>query len=92
LIIAGNKLDLFEDEEVDEEEVKQFAKEIGAYHRLMSSLTGDGVKEVFNYIGRKLIDPNYDENNNDNKDNNNHCENSFKLNKKHLKKKNNPCC
>ena len=91
MIIAGNKLDLFEDEEVDEEEVKQFAKEIGAYHRLMSSLTGDGVKEVFNYIGRKLIDPNYDENNN-NKDNNNHCENSFKLNKKHLKKKNNPCC
>jgi GTPase involved in cell partitioning and DNA repair len=91
LIIAGNKLDLFEDEEVDEEEVKQFAKEIGAYHRLMSSLTGDGVKEVFNYIGCKLIDPNYDENNN-NKDNNNHCENSFKLNKKHLKKKNNPCC
>ena len=84
-------MDLFEDEEVDEEEVKQFAKEIGAYHRLMSSLTGDGVKEVFNYIGRKLIDPNYDENNN-NKDNNNHCENSFKKKKKHLKKKNNPCC
>ena len=63
--LAGNKCDLFEREEVTEEEGKELAKEMGAFFKLTSSKEKVGINELFQDIGYKLlgsIDPNNDEN------------------------------
>ena len=45
--IAGNKCDLFGEEDVDEEEVKKFAKSIGAVFKLTSCKECIGIDELF---------------------------------------------
>ena len=57
--LAGNKSDLFDKEEVREEEAQNYAKEIGAIFRLTSACTSLGIEELFKCIGCKLLDPNY---------------------------------
>ena len=57
--IAANKSDLFDKEEVDEEEVREFAKEIGAIFRLTSAYNSSGIDELFTALGRKYLDPNF---------------------------------
>ena len=69
--MAGNKCDLFEEEEVEEEEAKNYAKEIGAYFQLTSAFQDIGIKDIFNYIGCKILDPDYVENNEIGNDDNN---------------------
>lgn len=66
-------------EEVDEREARNFAKEIGAFFKLTSAVTGIGIDEIFHDIGCKLFNPNYVDNdeilvdggNKNNNDNNN---------------------
>ena len=43
LAVVGNKSDLYEEEEVSENEAKEFAKEIGAFFMLVSAKTGNNV-------------------------------------------------
>ena len=56
--IAGNKCDLFQDEEVSEEEAKQFAKSIGAVFKLTSCKECIGIDELFEECGRKYLEVN----------------------------------
>ena len=59
IAIAVSKCDLIEDEEVSEEEGRNFAKEIGAIFKATSALSGVGIMELFKAIGYKLLDPNF---------------------------------
>ena len=90
--IAGNKSDLIDNEQVKEEEVTDYAKEIGVIFKLTSACTSVGIEELFKSIGCKLIDPNYkDDDNIENKDNNA----VIQLDKNQVKndeKKKNNCC
>ena len=84
--IAGNKCDLFEEEDVSEQEGRNFAKSIGAVFKLTSCKENIGVDELFQECGKKYLE-NYNlvknenkpkdvkvrlqNDTNDNKDNNN---------------------
>ena len=57
-IVAG-KCDLTDDEEVNEEEARAFAKEIGAIFKATSAKENVGITELFRIIGYRLLDPNF---------------------------------
>ena len=56
--IAGNKSDLYENEEVSEQEAREFAKSIGAIFCLTSAQSNSGIEELFEEMGKKFLDPN----------------------------------
>ena len=56
--VAGNKCDLFQEEEVPEEEGKKFAKSIGAIFHLTSCKESIGIDELFEECGRKYLEVN----------------------------------
>ena len=56
--IAGNKCDLFGEEDVDEEEVKKFAKSLGAVFKLTSCKECIGIDELFEECGKKYLEVN----------------------------------
>ena len=49
---------MYEDEEVEENEGKSFAKEIGAIFQLTSPRDGSGINELFLKIGKRFLNPN----------------------------------
>ena len=57
--IAGNKCDLYEKEEVNENEAREFAESIGAIFALTSAQTNSGINELFHDVGNKYLDPNF---------------------------------
>ena len=60
--LAGNKADLFENENVTEEQGKNLAEEIGAIFKLTSSYENLGISDLFKAIGYKMLAtlfPNY---------------------------------
>jgi len=57
--IAGNKCDLFESEEVDEKEAREFADKIGAIFELTSAQNNTGITEIFEQVGHKYLDPSF---------------------------------
>ena len=63
-MLNANKSDLFDQEQVSEEEAKNYAKEKGMIFHVTSALNGVGVEELFKIIGKKLVGEN-----NQNKDN-----------------------
>jgi len=56
--IAGNKCDLFQEEEVTEEEVKKYAKSIGAVFHLTSCKESVGIDDLFFECGKKYLEVN----------------------------------
>ena len=56
--IAGNKCDLFQEEQVTEEEVKKYAKRIGAIFHLTSCKETIGIDELFEECGKKYLEVN----------------------------------
>ena len=56
--VAGNKSDLYEKEEVPEQEAREFAKSIGAIFCLTSAQSNSGIEELFEEMGKKFLDPN----------------------------------
>jgi small GTP-binding protein len=56
--IAGNKCDLFQEEKVTEEEVKKYAKSIGAIFHLTSCKESIGIDELFEECGKKYLEVN----------------------------------
>ena len=58
LAIAGNKSDLFEQQEVSEKEVKKFAESIGAVFKLTSCKENIGINELFYECGKKYLEVN----------------------------------
>ena len=100
--IAANKCDLYDNEQVSEDEARAFANEIGAIFKLTSANTNTGIEELFKAVGCKVLDPNYNEenektnNNNNNNNSNNNNENrkpniKIELDNNNIKKKKG-CC
>ena len=50
MAIFGNKSDLVEEEKVDEEVVREYAKEIGAIFGRTSAKTGNGINDSINKL------------------------------------------
>ena len=57
--IAGNKCDLYEKEEVNENEAREVAESIGAIFALTSAQNNSGITELFRDVGNKYLDPNF---------------------------------
>ena len=57
--LCGNKSDLYENEEIPEEEARQFASKIGAVFKLTSASENIGIDELFYELGGKFLDPNF---------------------------------
>ena len=56
LAVVGNKSDLYESGELaDEEQAKNFAKEINATFMLTSAKNGDGINKLFKILTEKLL-------------------------------------
>ena len=66
--VAGNKFDLFNIEEVTEDEGNKFASDIGAFFYLTSAKESIGIYELFKEIGEKYLyfkeNKKFEENNN----------------------------
>ena len=56
--IAGNKCDLFQEEEVTEDEVKKYAQSIGAIFKPTSCKESIGIDELFQECGKKFLENN----------------------------------
>ena len=67
--IAGNKSDLFEDEEVSEKEAENFAQSVGAIFQLTSCKNNVGIDDLFEKCGEKYLENNQLIDNNTNKAN-----------------------
>ena len=64
--LAGNKKDLFQEEEITEEEGEEKAKEIGALFKLTSAKTGLGIEDFFKILLEEYVNKNGIGNINDN--------------------------
>ena len=60
--VAGNKSDLFDKEQVKEEEGKKYSEKINAIFEIISAYSGGGINELFNNIGLKCLNLKEDEN------------------------------
>ena len=88
--IAANKCDLYDNEQVSEDEARNFANEIGAVFKLTSASTNQGIEELFKGVGCRVLDPNYSENSDSNENKKN---SGIKLDEKNAdKKKKKGCC
>ena len=57
LAVVGNKSDLYESDVItDEEQAKNFAKEINATFMLTSAKNGDGIEKLFDVLTDKILD------------------------------------
>ena len=89
--IVGNKIDLYELEQVTEEEGKNFAKSINAGFYLTSAKNNVRISELFLESGKKFIDPNFNSELNKNNDEKRARKYSIKI-KAVPKIDNNICC
>lgn len=53
-IVVGNKNDLYEQEEVDIKEGREFAEQIGGQFKSTSAKTGTGIDDMFEELAKKL--------------------------------------
>ena len=60
--IVANKSDLYGNEQVNNEEGKEFAKSVGAFFQSTSAKSDTGITSLFENIGQKYFNPNYDVN------------------------------
>ena len=67
--VAGNKCDMYEKEEVTENEGKEFAEQIGAFFEMTSAKNNTGINDLFMNAAQRFFDPNYKQNPEDGKDN-----------------------
>ena len=65
IAVVGNKTDLYDDQKVDNSTAKEFAKKIGAIFQLTSAKKNDGIPALFDNIGKKYLQPNYQYDKND---------------------------
>eukprot|EP01006_Ploeotia_vitrea_P024049 TRINITY_DN56764_c0_g1_i1.p1 TRINITY_DN56764_c0_g1~~TRINITY_DN56764_c0_g1_i1.p1 ORF type:complete len:256 (+),score=11.26 TRINITY_DN56764_c0_g1_i1:84-770(+) len=55
IALAGNKCDLEEEREVQQDEADDFSNELGAFYMETSAKTGQGIFELFESLGRKFL-------------------------------------
>ena len=78
--LVGNKVDLYQDAQVKTSEGEEYADEIGAIFQNTSALNNSGIDKLFENLGEKIFNPEFDyknpekeiKNNNINKKNNKH--------------------
>ena len=58
-VVVGNKSDLFLNEQVKEEDAREWAEQIGALYSLVSAKTGDCINALFENAVRKYLSPNF---------------------------------
>jgi small GTP-binding protein len=58
--LVGNKNDLYEEEKVSEKEAQEFADSINAIFKSTSALSNTGIPNLFENIGKKILNPNFD--------------------------------
>lgn len=85
--VAGNKCDLYENEEVKEADARQFAEEIGAIFELTSAQNNTGINELFFEVGNKYLDPNFKPSDNNNETDDKKEDKKIVLDAKDIKKK-----
>ena len=61
IAIVENKCDLYENEQVINEEGKEFAKSIGTFFQSISSKKDIGITPLFGNIRQKFFNPNYNQ-------------------------------
>ena len=59
LAIVGNKCDLYEDEEVEENEANSFSDKIGAKFFLVSAKNGDAIEDMFKNLADLYLNPDF---------------------------------
>ena len=57
IAIAANKCDLYEYEEIGNEELQEYANSIGAIYKQTSALQSSGINDLFDNIGYKILSP-----------------------------------
>ena len=67
--VAGNKCDMYEKEDVSENEGKEFAEQIGAFFEMTSAKNNTGINDLFMNAAQRFFDPDYKQNSEDGKDN-----------------------
>ena len=63
--IIGNKNDLYIKQEVDPLDAKDLAKKIGGIFQLTSAKTAEGISQLFDIIGKKILKPSFQNDKND---------------------------
>ncbi len=93
LVLVANKNDLYNYQQVNDEEVKSYAESIGAIFHKTSAKSNSSVNVLFEIVGKIILDPNYDYKNEENdKPFNDIGSISVKLNKIISKKKHRKNC
>ena len=67
--VAGNKCDMYEKEDVSENEGKEFAEQIGAFFEMTSAKNNTGINDLFMNAAQRFFDPDYKQNPEDGKGN-----------------------
>ena len=60
LAVVGNKVDLYNDQKVSNNEGKEFAEKIGAIFQTTSAKSDSGITNLFDNIGKTYLIPGYD--------------------------------
>ncbi len=66
--LVGNKLDLYNYIQMKENEAKEWADSVEAIYCETSAKTNEGIDDLFEKIGKKILNPNYNYNNDDQKE------------------------
>ena len=69
LALVANKNDLYDEQQVSDDEGQSFADNIDAIFQSTSALSNNGIEKLFENIGKKIIDPDYDYKDSDKKAN-----------------------
>jgi len=84
--LAGNKYDLYNQEEVSEDEAKKFAESNNMIYYGTSALSGVGINNLFNDIGKKYLTKILNKKNDTKQENNNNSKNKNDNNSVKLRK------
>ena len=57
--LVGNKIDLYNNAEVDDKEAEKWADSIGAIFQTTSALTNTGIDTLFDNLGKKIFNPKF---------------------------------
>jgi hypothetical protein len=58
LALVGNKDDMYQFEEITNDEGIAFSKEIDSIYRRTSAKSGEGIDELFRLVGQRFLNPN----------------------------------
>ena len=83
--VAGNKCDIYDKEEVKENEARQFAEKIGAFFELTSAKNNTGINELFQEAAERYVYKDRKDNKNNNSKDEGEENNNVKLSKNNFK-------